>query len=182
GVVVFGAIEAADGDAARIGPCAVTAQNLLADPGADFLALLPRGLRLVLRRHLVGFEILQHLLEDGAILDGRRFVRVDPQIQVALFLFAVAAVAILGEDRLHARLERGPGLAGRHRSSAGQRCRSDGRTPQRQQAGNEAANNELSHDNQALLTRGTVVYLVFPLAETVPLLCGWNGQLARSGG
>ena len=107
GVVVFRAIEPANRDAAGVGMVAVALENLGLDPGGDQLAFLRRRLRFFFRRHLMGLEVLYHLRKSLAVAQHRRFVRVNPQIEVAFFLFPVAAKAVFAEQRFDLGLKSG---------------------------------------------------------------------------
>ena len=84
---------------------AVALEDFGLNPGGDPVAFLGRRLRFFLRRHLMRLEVLDHLGEGLAVAQHRRFVSVNTQIEVALFLFAMAAEAIFAEQRLDAGLK-----------------------------------------------------------------------------
>ena len=107
GIVVFGAVQPANGDAAGVGMVAVAFEDFGLNPGGDQLAFLGCRLRFFLRRHLVRLEVLDHLGEGFAVAQHRRLVSVNAQIEVALFLFAVAAEAIFAKHRFDPGLKRG---------------------------------------------------------------------------
>ena len=107
-VVVFGAVEAADGDAARVGIGAVGVEDFALDPGGEEVAFGLRGLGFVRRRHLAAAEVRHHFFPRLAILADGGGVLENLEGQVALlFRVAVAVVAIAREDGFDLRLEGG---------------------------------------------------------------------------
>jgi len=80
----------------------------------------------------VRVEVLDHLLEDFAIAHHRCLVLVNPQIEIALFLFAVATEAILAEQGSDLTLEQGVAAAGFWGGSGAQDSRSPRQTQNHQ--------------------------------------------------
>src|SRR6185369_3633445 len=104
GIVVFGAVEPVNRDATRIGMFAIALEDFGLNPIRDQVPLGLSGLRFFCRRHFADANILQKFLPNFAVFEDRGFVGVNPQIQIALFLFAVATVAILAQQWLHVLL------------------------------------------------------------------------------
>ena len=116
GVVVLGPVQASDHDAARRGGGGlVGGLHFPGDPPGHEGEILGIRPYLVLRRHLAGPELLQHLVPGVRV--GRHVARgAKPgQVQVTLVVpGVVTVVAVVGQKRLDRRLERS-----RHRGLAG---------------------------------------------------------------
>ena len=109
GVVVFGPIEAARGDAARVGRRdALEPVEFLLDPACDRLDVLRVGPLLVLRRHLAGPELEQHVLDVVDVHANRVGAVETLEVHPALLPAIVVAVgAVLLEEGLDDGVERG---------------------------------------------------------------------------
>ena len=124
GVVVFRAVEAADGHAARIGPGRIDGENRTIDPRHDFLPLVERRLLLIVRRHLPGAQCFEDVLPRFLILHHRVGRRPLVQGQPALLLpVAVALEAVRFHHRPHVFRKVRRGRGGRARGHAGKQQR-----------------------------------------------------------
>jgi hypothetical protein len=102
GISILFAIQAADGDPAGILLVAALGRRELAvDEFQNEIALIVARLRLLLRRHIAGFQLLGHFFPDLPVLGELRIVSVIGQIQIALMLLRVmAGEAVVLEHRL----------------------------------------------------------------------------------
>ncbi len=115
GVVVFGAVEPANGDAAGIGVFGVDAKNLALDELGDFLALLEGRLELFLGGHFAGFDVAEDEFPFLAVGEDavEGFVMLEGEAAFGFFI-AVAFEAILAEEGQQVLFEGGrPNRGGR---------------------------------------------------------------------
>ena len=111
GVVVLGAVQAANRDAARIGLRAIHRENLAVNPRREEVALGLRGLRFVRRRHLAIADVGEHFFPRLRILHDGGGVLVGLHVELGLLLrVAVAIVAVAGEQGLDSRFVKRRGL------------------------------------------------------------------------
>ncbi len=123
GVVVFGAVEAADGDPAGVlgAVGAIGLEHIGVEPGVNGVEFGLGRFRLALRRHHAAAEVLRHFFPDLRLGQDGGLVLEGVEVEVAArFGAAVTPDAVFLDDRPH-RVE--GGLGGRRLGTGGGRNR-----------------------------------------------------------